>query len=114
MKVDVLTESDKLLTRIVIALQAELELKQVDFHGLTKLLSQALHGADDAGELAGLKAEDLARRIEALHAVGWLHIDRSNPHVSAALDGLVVCAALAIPEALAVRLEQRMIWEALK
>jgi hypothetical protein len=98
--VDFITERDMLLTRILLAIQAETDLDSLNVLRVQELLDAA--GAKSAEVRAFFTpGDDLRPHIAKLHTVGWVHYSDANPHVSVTAPGILTCGAIPIPDAIA-------------
>jgi hypothetical protein len=101
---DFITEDDRLLARIILAMQAETGLEMVSVEKLARHLAETARRCPAAGDILPTSDEDALSRVSRLAAAGWLSLDSSNPHVTLTVPGLMFCGALRIPPVLSTAL----------
>jgi hypothetical protein len=94
---DFITHRDMMLTRVILAIQAETDLDAIDVEGLRKTLARAATNNVRIAEALPAPG-DLMQHIKKLAFVGWLHLDETNPHVTVTAPGIITCGPLDIPE----------------
>lgn len=88
-------DAARLLARLITAIQAERQLKDVSVEGLADLLSPTTNTV--FGELSEISQPTLLENLRRMHEDGWVTLDESNPHVRIAPKGLFLCATLRLP-----------------
>lgn len=91
----IILERDRMLGRLIVALQGERKLQSVDIETLEEVIKQA---SVESPHILGALARDFEGSIRRLELSGWVSVDRSNPHVTITLPGMLVCAPLPLPD----------------
>lgn len=99
MNADSLTETDRLIARLVLAGQAESGLDAVD---VDRFETQLVEGCrQQGGDYLPRDRDAIHSSIQRLVDLGYLDFDPANPHIAVSLQGFLACAALRIPSEVA-------------
>lgn len=97
---------DRLITRIVVAVQAEKKLDKVPIDYLWKLLDNSR--LEETKDLLPDSYEELYARLEKLDNHYYISLEKEPPTASIGFRGVMVCGAMPIPLELGKRLKETL------
>ena len=103
------TESDRMTTRLLIALHAEKELDSLDVEGVLELLRR-LDQENGKIKRFGLpsKREKFQKTLDRLESHDFVSVSKGNPHIRVSFPGFLSCGILNMPSDLSAAFQENL------